>query len=874
MNQGDTMHGTRYTGEHLRQIRFLLGGIGTGNISLEGRGSFTDWEIFNRPGKGRKPCLTFVGLRVQIGKEPPLFRVVARQPLPPYEGSQGFPRLQAAGMPHFHEAVFTNRFPFAHIAFREQGFPLAVSLEAFSPFIPHDADASGLPVAVLTYRLENLRNVPVTYSLAFAMMNPVGSDGTDDLADLWGTCFGGNINRVREGAGLRGLFFSSDKHRPPGPRHGNISLVTDHPDTTIRRDLGSRSATRRGILSQEECEFWRDFEDGRFTDTDTGPSPDGRTKAGCVCGHGRLAPGEAQSVRFIVAWYFPWRVNTWGMDTEVRGKRLKNYYATRFADSFAVACYFKRHERTLSDGSRTFSRAFFSSTLPPEVLNTVSSQLTVIRSPVCFRTSDGRFYAFEGASDCAGCCPLNCTHVWNYAQALAFLFPELERSMRRTDYLENTDARGAMAFRTNVPLGIKRWEFKPAADGQMGTLLRLYREWRLSGDTDFLRELWSRAKATIRFAWTAWDVNRDGLMEGEQHTTYDIEFFGENPLTSLFSLGALKAAIEMAEFLGDADFAGECRAILQRGRRTVVSRLWNGDYFIQTCRMKPLPPFQHQRGCLADQILGELLATVVNLGGLIPPAYVRKTLASILRYNFRDDFSEFENRNERVYAIGNEAGLLMCTWPRGGRPEIPVLYADEVWTGTEFQVATHLVFQGMTDEALRLVRAIERRYDGLKRNPFDHLECGHHYARALSCWGLLLAYPGFWHDNVRKDLFFRPAVAENPFSCFFAAGTGWGTLRRVRRRRREVTKVRLLHGWLDVRRIIFATAGFPRTRAIRATLGGRPLHAAWTDGAASVEVSLADEVRLTPGRTFSLTRTLASRRQKALPERTGVSGRG
>ena len=99
--------------------------------------------------------------------------------------------------------------------------------------------------------------------------------------------------------------------------------------------------------------------------------------------------------------------------------------------------------------------------------------------------------AFEGCGDNGGCCPMNCTHVWNYVQTVAYLFPDLERSVRQTDFQHNTRPNGDMAFRTLLPLiGDTLWAFKPAADGQMGTVMKAYREWLQCGDREFLEGLW------------------------------------------------------------------------------------------------------------------------------------------------------------------------------------------------------------------------------------------------------------------------------------------------------------------------------------------------------------------------------------------------
>jgi uncharacterized protein (DUF608 family) len=174
---------------------------------------------------------------------------------------------------------------------------------------------------------------------------------------------------------------------------------------------------------------------------------------------------------------------------------------------------------------------------------------------------------------------MNCTHVWNYEQALAFLFPELERSMRVTDFTENMREDGSMAFRTLVPVGQVQWNFKAAADGQMGTVMKLYREWQTSGDDRFLRQLWPQAKRALEYAWVAWDADRDGVMEGEQHNTYDIEFFGPNTMMGTLYLGALKAGEILARATGDTSAAETYRRVRESGEQKLEA-LWNGEYYV------------------------------------------------------------------------------------------------------------------------------------------------------------------------------------------------------------------------------------------------------------------------------------------------------
>jgi uncharacterized protein (DUF608 family) len=629
----------------------------------------------------------------------------------------------------------------------------------------------------------------VDVALAFSLLNAVGYDGKARLDDERDAVWGANLNTFRAEAGLRGIHMTSGKYGPESPRHGSLALATTHPEASVL-------TAWKGREWFDSFQRWIDelSVDGRFAAGPAmAPTEDGRSAYATLAPRLTLEPGESATVTFLLAWHFPLRENDWNREPEVKGQLLRNDYAGRFEDAWAVARHAASGLARLEARTRAFHDAFFSSTLPAPVLDAASSQASILRTNTCLLLEGARFFAFEGCSDESGCCPLNCTHVWNYEQALAFLFPSLERSMRETDFLENVRPDGSMAFRTLVPLGRALWRFRPAADGQMGTVVKLYREWQLSGDLEFLRRLWPSAKRALEFAWAAWDADRDGVMEGEQHNTYDIEFYGPNSMMGTLYLAALAAASRMAEAVGDGESAGRYRELFERGGRK-LEELWNGEYYVQRVpAVEALRPgaaspgeswhapavvdgqirYQYGDGCLSDQLLGEWLAAMAGLGPLLDPARVRATLASIYRYNFRHDFFEHANA-QRLYALGDEKGLLLCSWPKGGRPALPFVYADEVWTGIEYQVAAHLIHSGQVAEGLALVRAVRDRYDGRRRNPWNEVECGSHYARALSSWSLVLALSGFSFSAPEQRLGFAPKVNASDFRCFWSSGEGFG----------------------------------------------------------------------------------------------------
>jgi hypothetical protein len=441
----------------------------------------------------------------------------------------------------------------------------------------------------------------------------------------------------------------------------------------------------------------------------------------------------------------------------------------------------------LEKKTRRFAAALRESTIPGAVKDAASANLSTLATQVCFRTSDGEFHGFEGANDHSGCCHGSCTHVWNYETTTPHIFPSFARSLRKTSFGYDMDEAGAQHFRENLPHKQPLWGFA-AADGQMGQILHAYLDWRLSGDIDWLRRLWPGIKKAIEFAWIpgGWDGDRDGVMEGVQHNTYDVEFYGPNPLCGIYYLGALRAAEEIARAVGDDP--SEYRRLFDKGSKWIDANLFNGEYYVQKIRGAQKdsiaaslrsdmgsadtvnPEYQVGEGCLADQLIGQYLADVAGLGPLVSPANVRKTLESLHRYNFHRTLTNHDTV-QRTYALNDEAALVICDYGKATRPRIPFPYYAEAWTGIEYLVASHMMFAGMTREGVELYRSVRLRYDGEKRNPWNEPECGHHYARAMSAWSGVLAMSGFrYHGGDAAVEITAPAGHK----CFWATGTGWG----------------------------------------------------------------------------------------------------
>jgi uncharacterized protein (DUF608 family) len=761
------------------EAAFLLGGIGTGNVSLGARGELRDWELFNRPGKGDYLPYTFFAIRAEPEGGDASTKVLEARLNPPYSGSHGYCPGNVAGLPRLRSATLRAGYPFVTVGFEDPDLPVSVSLEAFTPFVPLDADASGIPGTVLRYRVRNPGSVAVDVSVMGSLANMVGFD--DYGLWCWPEIAGTPRNTYRDD-GLRGLYLDNPGLDASDLRSGSMVLATAAVAVT------AKIRWLRGAWLDAGQDLWDDFRtDGRLEQRSRGGSrssgilTEESPSGGAIALERRIEPGAGAIFEFLLAWCFPNRPRAWGghlLPDPNADQRERNHYATRFEDAWRVATYLESNLERLEGHSRDFERALFGSTLPPAAIEAVAASITVLRSTTCFRVADGTLLGWEGTFDHRGSCEGSCTHVWNYAQTLAFLFPDLERSMRRVEFLLETDAEGKMAFRTNRVFGAPTYEQLPAADGQLGTIVRLYRDWRISGDDDFLHELWPAAKRALEYAFHAWDTDGDWVLDGVQHNTFDVEFRGQSSMTCSIGLAALAAAAAMAEHLGEHGDAARYREALASGSERVDELLFDGEYYVQRIDDVDAYRYQYGTGCLSDQVVGQLFAHVAGLGYVLPREHVKAAIEAVYAHNFRRSLADHHSV-QRTYALNDEAGLLVCTWPKGGRPRLPLIYADEVWTGTEYQVAAHLVYEGLVDEGVSIVEATRDRHDGFRRNPWNEVECGNHYARSMASWAVYLALSGMRVDLVEGTLSFSPMVNADRFSGFWITARAWGIYRQA-----------------------------------------------------------------------------------------------
>ena len=795
-------YNTPYAAENLSRVAFPIGGIGAGMFCLEGLGAISHMSVRNKPDIFNEPGM-FAAIHIK-GINNGVKVMEGQVPQWKFFGQKGTGNGATGttfGLPRFKEAVFTTAFPYCTIDLNDADLPLKVQIKGWSPFIPTDEDNSSLPAGALEYRFTNTGTKTMEAIFSYNAKNFMATDKEAI----------NSIGKTKNG------FVLSQKEIPTKLHlKGDYAIYTDQDNTIVDH------CWFRGGWWDPITMAWNNVRDGIIKSVD--PVEKNAPGASLYVPFS-LLPGASKTVRLMMAWYVPESDIHIGevMNDEKKncdpesgccagpeslgeniGKKssslnYKPWYSSKFSDIAEIVSYWTAQYEELNKKSKLFTDAFYSSTLPAEVLEAVAANLTILKSPTVLRQYDGRLWSWEGCGDSGGGCHGSCTHVWNYAQAMPHLFPRLEKTLRNTEFCENQNLTGHQAFRANMPISPLKHDFHSASDGQLGGIMKIHRDWRISGDSQWLKKIYPMVVKSMDYCIGVWDPKGKGVVEEPHHNTYDIEFWGPDGMCTSFYLGALTAIIQMGKFLKKDTTKYE--DLYVKGKRYIETKLFNGEYFFQDIEFKNLnapdpasvqsfggeyseeakaimqkegPKYQYGLGCLSDGVLGAWIGNMCGLTDFIDPQKIKSHLTAIHKYNLKKDLTDHANPQRPAYALGNEGGLLLCTWPKGGKLSLPFVYSDEVWTGIEYQVASHLMLMGKVREGLEVVRVCRDRYDGRIRNPFNEYECGHWYARAMSSYGLLQGLTGVRYDAVDKTLHVNSRIGD--FTCFISTATGFGTV--------------------------------------------------------------------------------------------------
>lgn len=784
-----------YEGDALMKIGMPVGGVCAGFVYLGGDGKLWWWDIFNRILSGVQPRQiqykdrSWHGMAKGLGawQGGNYIEPVTTQPSPMQQGfvlkitAGGKTQVRTLDRKGWKKVSFTGCYPVGVVRYADPQCPVTVTLEAFSPYCPLNFDDSSYPATIMRYSLENTTKEDVKVEVGGWLENAV-------LLDSGKNCPGvSRVNTVTSQQGLTMLCCSASLP-PDGPKTQEQNKATKtKPDwgTMALAALGTSAGSGSAQLgaSPEQAVF-----------AAGGPAqasaPIGTPLLGGVTQSLTLAAGKTGTATFVISWHF---VN---LKEHASGIETGWYYGKRFGDAAAVARHIAANEKRLSEATLLWRDTWHDSTLPFWFLDRIFTPLDCLASTTCFRLGNGRFYTYEGVRSCPG----HPNHVWHYAQGHARVFPELEQDViERVWYGSGFHEDGSLAYRGEIA-------GNSAIDGHCGVILSVLRAHQMNPDAAMLKRVWPRVKKSIEYAM-ARDRDNDGLLDTPMLTTLDEPWHGQIPWISSLYIAALKAGEQMAAEMGDADFATNCRARAEKGRAAMDARLFNGEWFVQ----RPDPANPKKLGayetCHIDQVMGQGWAWQVGLGRVLNEATTRSALNSLWKYNFARNLDAYDKQADpkgRPYYADGEGGLVMTANALGRKVPFGIhsgyaCYLNETMNGFEYQAAAHMIAEGLVKEGLAVIRTLDERYDGNKRNPFNEVECGDHYARSMASYGALVAISGFEYHGPKRHIGFAPRLTPENFKAPFTAAEGWGTFSQSVKNKELAARIEIKHGRLNVK---------------------------------------------------------------------------
>ncbi|MFJ2092928.1 GH116 family glycosyl-hydrolase [Streptomyces sp. NPDC087901] len=799
---------TAYSGDNLTDTRFAVGPLGSAGIVHDGTGARPTWWIFNNLGQlasngwhnapdtyttGQVPN-SFFGVRTQTPDGKSIVRALQTEAV----GGTAFPPMKSLTQ--------QGEYPQLGYHFKDDALPVQVSEEVLNPMIPGDTKNSAIPTAMYRFTLTNPTDEPVKVSLLASQQNAVGFDGYKSI--------GGDNDRVVDGYGSNRthVVTSGDTtalSMSGRAGAGSINLTTSGRNVSATASWGSLD-TLAGDLS----------DDGSLGGPRDASSPGDRTTVdGALAIPVTLGPGEKATIPVTLNWHFPGAKNYNGGD----GRQYENWWKS--ADD--VADYVTKNYKQLLRDTDAYHDALYDSNLPRYLIDRVSAATAVLHSPSVWWAKNGFFGGREGW----GCCPGMPTHVFHYAQAQAWLWPEVGQRWTQ-QWLDNMDGTGKIPMRFNGDSTF-------TMDGQTGVILSAYRTYQTSGKV-WLDGSWPKVKQAMDYVVAHGDADHDGILKGSFNTTLDGGETGDGSWLGSMYLASVHAAQKMAEAQGDPATAAQYAAIYEKGRTAGEKAYFNGEYYTE---INTGVGASYGNGSEIDMLLGQWWSTQLGLGDIYDTEHMDLAAKNLFRNNYRDNllgdtpYSGYNYAHQfRQYALETDGGLQMTTWPHNDQPTNTPLYYDELMSGFEYSAAGLMLQRGQTKEGLQVVKAISDRYDGRARkgpyinmstcstgdgtgSPFGDDECGKYYARTLSSWSLLTAMQGFSYSGPDNSLSFAPTWRPSDHRSFFSTGGAWGTFTQKRAKGSGQTDaIQVRHGSLTLRR--FSVQVPEGTAEVRLSVGG------------------------------------------------------
>ena len=763
-----------------------LGGIGAGSVELLPDGEFHFWQIANPPrvtrvcfedkvddGEGSTGALSFY-VREKIGKNAPVVRKLGMK----IDADDFSYRMFSWNKP-VERIDFDGKFPMCDLNYTDSALSCKLSLRAVSPFVPFNSNISSTPGFYMDFTAENPTDKDIELSLLGTLVPDFANKDEGNINSLHtiGNGYAVHIEPAKKSAshccGDVCLSVSGD---------GNKSYITADYYRFLKEFIAD---SRLGVTQASVLFGFR--ENGFLPNTDIGTKPEplpenltslsdteldalcekfkkypyvasilerilyckpdfldsrenkiffldncynrnkrrGEDFGGCaLCSDVTLKPGEKKNIRFILSWYFP---NLTAKDGEILG----HYYENLYKSSLDANRFLEEGYNSIFKSATTFSELLYETDLPSIYPDSWSSNLSpLIKCSVYHK--NGNFGLWEGL----GYCGLHTTDITYHASfSLISLFPDLQKKqMKMGAQFQREDGRTHHSFKPDMKCSDNGYD---RVDLNMQFVLMVLRDYLFTGDKDYLLSLWDNVKKAMDSTQLL-DTDKDGLPDNDtKRNTYDAWNFSGTPVyISVLWLAALKAAMFIADRLGDKSRYDQWGSIFTNGKKALEEKLWNGEYY-NLWRNNDVT----DESLMTDQLDGEWFLRTIGLEGIFPDERVR----SVIEFIFKNNFDK-------------EQGLVNATVPENRWTSIDTYNNCQtiaVWTGIGYAFAALALAVGETEISDTVVDSIH--YNQLRLGHFwDHWECGHHYTRPMSSWSSLLTASGLKIDYENKKLSFNP----------------------------------------------------------------------------------------------------------------------
>lgn len=812
----------------LQYIGMPVGGIATGQVYLGGDGQLWYWDIFNiqRINPGGPGDKFYLNPMMQERRFEQGFAIRVKN-----KNRSFTPMTRILRQGGFSNITFRGEYPIGKVTYHDPAFPVSVKLQAYSPFIPTDHESSDFPAVVLEYTLTNDTEQEVTAELLGWLQNMANYQSADKAE-------GKHKNElIKEGKTLQ-LRLSSVVREKDSDLHdfGNMAL-TLMDDKNV---WGAPKAPADIIYNIPEINPSKEV---------SAEAHLGKLLTGAMGKEVTLKAGESQTITYILSWYFPnLHKEESGFHHLKNKQNLRNYYSKKFTSSHHVAQKILGDTAKYLSTTKIWNRTWYDSSLPTWFLDRTFINVSTLATTSSYRLDDltddpdneGRFYTMEGVYLGHG----TCTHVFHYEQALGRVFPSLARQLRtQVDYGYSFDKNGIIKYRSREYAGFGRQDGRDyAVDGHAGTILRAYREHTTAANMDYLEQYWPRIKKSIAYM-IAHDAEKggkpDGILEGAQYNTLDRIWYGKIAWISTLYNAALHAGESMAIDMSDKAFAKKCASIAEQGKKNIAEQLFNGEYFYQILDPEHLDAPNSNKGCHTDQLLGQYWAKQVGLPGVVSSEKAKTALSSIFKYNYFERYADHLDQADipvsRYYALADEPVMIMCSFPKGGADQAPgkinndweklvIGYFSEPWTGQEHQVAAAMIDHGLVEEAMKIEQAVHTRYRSERRNPYNEIEYGNHYTRAMSGYAPFISASGFTLHEPKGEIGFAPKISPDNFRSAFISGNAWGTFTQKRNGQIQTNSMKINYGSITLSKFNLESNG-SNPGKVTVTVNGKAVRA-------------------------------------------------